>query len=157
MLDAGEIDALVSVDVPQALLDGSPRIARLFPDYRTVEQDFYRRTGIFPMMHVIAIRRELAARPELSRAIYRAFTAAKEVAANRYRAGALKQHMALMTPWFSDLFAENRRLLGEDWWPYGLAANRAAVETFLRHHHEQGLSRRRWRSEDIFVPALLGT
>ncbi|HJP74421.1 MAG TPA: 4,5-dihydroxyphthalate decarboxylase [Pseudonocardiaceae bacterium] len=157
MLDAGEIDALISVDVPRQLLDGSPRVRRLFPDYRTVEQDYYRRTRIFPMMHAIAVRKELATQPDVVRAVYQAFTAAKDITANRYRDGALKQHMAVMTPWFSDLFAENRRLLGEDWWPYGFAANRDAVDTFLRYHHEQGLSKRQWRSEDIMAPALLDT
>ena len=157
MLEAGEIDALLSVDVPQALLEGSPRIRRLFVDYETVERDYYRRTGIFPMMHVVAIRRELAGEPGLVQAVYRAFCQAKDIAAQRYRAGAAKQHMAVMTPWFSELFAENRALLGEDWWPYGLDANRTAVDTFLRYHHEQGLSRHLLTCEDIFVPVLLDT
>jgi hypothetical protein len=157
MLEAGEIDALISVDVPQALLDGSPKVARLFPDYKTVERDYYRRTGIFPPMHVVAVRKELMERPSTVRAIYRAFTEAKEIPARQYRTGALKQHMALMTPWFSDLFAENRRLLGEDWWPYGVEANRKAVDTFLRYHYEQGLSQHRLTSQDIFVPSLQGT
>jgi hypothetical protein len=157
MLETGEIDALISVDVPQQLLDGSPQVRRLFPDYRTVEQDYYRRTGIFPMMHVVAVRRELAEQADLLREVYRAFTEAKEIPARRYREGATKQHMAVMTPWFSDLFAANRRLLGEDWWPYGVEANRVAVDTFLRYHHEQGLSKRRLTSGDIFVPALLDT
>ena len=74
-----------------------------------------------------------------------------------YQEGAAKQHMSLITPWFSELFAENRDLLGEDWWPYGLRRNRHAVDTFLRYHFEQGLSRRLLTSEDIFVPELLGT
>jgi hypothetical protein len=158
MLEAGEIDALLSVDVPRALLDGSAtRIRRLFPDYESVERDYYRRTGIFPMMHVIAIRRELAAEPGLARSVYRAFSQAKEIVQAGYRDGAAKQHMAVVTPWFSELFAENRALLGEDWWPYGVAANRQAVDTFLRYHHQQGLSRRLLTSADIFVPELLGT
>ncbi|MHA6765503.1 hypothetical protein [Streptacidiphilus sp. PAMC 29251] len=155
MLEAGEIDALLSVDVPRAFLDGSPKITRLFPDYKTVERAYYRRTGIFPMMHVVAIRKELARHPGLVQAIYRAFTQAKDVTAQKYRLGAAKQHMAVMTPWFSELFAENRDLLGEDWWPYGLAANRKAVDTFLRYHHEQGLSKHLLSSQDIFVPGLL--
>jgi 4,5-dihydroxyphthalate decarboxylase len=157
MLEAGEIGALISVDVPQALLDGSPKIARLFPDYETVEREYYRRTGIFPLMHVVAIRKETAAQPGLAWAVYRAFTEAKEITARRYRDGAAKQHMAVMTPWFSQLFAENQRLLGQDWWPYGVDANRTTVDTFLRYHHEQGLSTRLLTSEDIFVPDLLGT
>ncbi|GAB2847254.1 substrate-binding domain-containing protein [Lentzea nigeriaca] len=157
LLESGEIDALISVDVPQALLDGSPKVARLFPDYPTVERAYYRRTGIFPMMHTIAVRKELAARPDLLTAVYRAFDEAKEITVRRYREGAVKQHMAIMTPWFSELFAENQRLLGDDWWPYGVKANRAAVDTFLRYHHEQGLSQRLLTCEDIFVPALLDT
>lgn len=158
MLEAGEIDALLSVDVPQSLLDGSSRkIRRLFPDYEQVERDYYRRTGIFPMMHVVAIRRELAAEPGLVASVYRAFSQAKQIVQDQYRTGAAKQHMAVITPWFSELFAENRALLGEDWWPYGVGANRKAVDTFLRYHHEQGLSRRLLTAEDIFVPELLGT
>jgi ABC-type nitrate/sulfonate/bicarbonate transport system substrate-binding protein len=158
LLETGEIDALLSVDVPQGLIDGSAaKIRRLFPDYERVERDYYRRTGIFPMMHVVAIRRELAAQADLVRSVYRAFSQAKEIVQQRYRDGAAKQHMAVVTPWFSELFAENRALLGEDWWPYGLGANRTAVDTFLRYHHEQGLSRRRLTAEDIFAPALLGT
>lgn len=158
LLEAGEIDALLSVDVPRRLLDGSTKkIRRLFVDYEAVERDYYRRTGIFPMMHVIAIRRELAGEPGLAESVYRAFCRAKEIVQETYRAGASKQHMAVITPWFSELFAENRALLGEDWWPYGVGANRKAVDTFLRYHHEQGLSRRLLRAEDIFVPGLLGS
>ena len=158
MLEAGEIDALLSVDVPQALIDGSAKkIRRLFPDYESVERGYYRRTGIFPMMHLVAIRRELADEPGLVQSVYRAFCQAKEVVQQQYRDAAAKQHMAVVTPWFSELFAENRALLGEDWWPYGLAANRKAVDTFLRYHHEQGLSKRLLMPEDIFVPGLLDT
>ncbi|GAA2569995.1 MULTISPECIES: substrate-binding domain-containing protein [Streptomyces] len=158
MLEGGEIDALLSVDVPRRLLDGSTKkIRRLFPDYEAVERDYYRRTGIFPMMHVVAIRRELVAEPGLVESVYRAFSQAKEIVQDRYRANAAKQHMSVITPWFSELFAENRALLGEDWWPYGVGANRKAVDTFLRYHYEQGLSKRLLTSEDIFVPSLLGT
>jgi 4,5-dihydroxyphthalate decarboxylase len=158
LLETGEIDALLSVDVPKGLLGGTTKkIRRLFVDYKTVERDYYRRTGIFPMMHVVAIRRELAEVPGLAESVYRAFCRAKEIVQEHYRSNAAKQHMAVITPWFSELFAENRALLGEDWWPYGLDANRKAVDTFLRYHHEQGLSKRLLTSEDIFVPAFLGT
>jgi ABC-type nitrate/sulfonate/bicarbonate transport system substrate-binding protein len=157
MLESGEIDALLSVDVPQAMFDRSPKVARLFPDYQSVERDYYRRTGIFPQMHVIAIRRELASEPGLAQAVYRAFSEAKELVQQKYRDDAVKQHMSVVTPWFSALFDQNRRLLGEDWWPYGVGANRKAIDTFLRYHHEQGLSKRLLTSEDIFVPELLHT
>ena len=157
MLEDGEIDALISVDVPRSLLNGSSRIARLFPDYETVERDYYRRTGIFPIMHIVAVPRELAARTELMTSIYRAFCQAKEIVQEEHRQGAAKQHMGVVTPWFSKHLEENRALLGEDWWPYGLAANRKALDTFLRYHYEQGLSKRLLTSEDIIVPALLDT
>ncbi|MBF8191817.1 hypothetical protein ITP53_40275 [Nonomuraea sp. K274] len=156
MLLSGEIDALISVDVPKEVLAGDPRVRRLWVDYEAVERDYYRRTEIFPMMHVVAIRKDyLADHPEAARAIYDAFLQAKEAKATHYRAQASKQHMALMTPWFSELFAENLRTLGEDWWPYGVEKNRTAVDTFLRYAHEQGLVQDLLTCEDIFVPWLL--
>ncbi|HEX8864671.1 MAG TPA: hypothetical protein VF821_03345 [Lentzea sp.] len=107
--------------VPRSLLHGSAKkIRRLHTDYEAVERDYYRRTGIFPMMHVVAIRREFAVGPDLAGAVYRAFQQAKGIVQDHYRANAAKQHMAVITPWFSELFAENRALLVEDWWPYGL-------------------------------------
>ncbi|GHF24379.1 4,5-dihydroxyphthalate decarboxylase [Streptomyces morookaense] len=157
MLESGEIDALISVDVPQAVLNGSQKVARLFPDYEAVERAYYRRTGIFPPMHIVVIRRELARRQGLARAVYDAFMRAKDLAEQKYLDDAAKQHMSVITPWFSALFEENRRLLGDDWWPYGVGANRKAIDTFLRYHHEQGLSKRRLTCEDIFVPELLDT
>lgn len=156
MLLSGEIDALLSVDVPKEIFEGDPRVRRLWVDYEQVERDYYRRTGIFPMMHVVAIRKDyLADHPDAPTAIYDAFLQAKDDKAAYYRSQALKQHMRVMTPWFSELFAENRALLGEDWWPYGVAKNRTAIDTFLRYHHEQGLSKNLLTSEDIFVPSLL--
>ncbi|WP_460524324.1 substrate-binding domain-containing protein [Humibacter antri] len=158
MLESGEIDALLSVDVPKAVLEGSTTIRRLFPDYPAVERDYYERTGIFPMMHVVAIRKEVVAEhPEVARAIYDAFLAGKDQTEKWYLDQASKQHMGVVSPWFSSLFADNRRLLGDDWWPYGVARNRKAVDTFLRYHHEQGLSRKLLTSDDIFVPSLLDT
>lgn len=156
MLLSGEIDALISVDVPNEILDGDPRVRRLWIDYEQVERDYYRRTGIFPMMHFVAIRKDyLADHPDAPQAIYDAFLQAKDDKAAYYRSQAVKQHMGLMTPWFSELFAENRQTLGEDWWPYGVEKNRAAIDTFLRYSHERGLSESLLTSEDIFVPALL--
>ncbi|MBO0879913.1 MAG: 4,5-dihydroxyphthalate decarboxylase [Mycobacterium sp.] len=153
MLEAGEIDALLSVDVPAALIDGSTnKIRRLFVDYESVERDYYRRTGIHPMMHIVAIRRGLADEPGLAQSVCRAFVEAKHIVQQRYRDDEVKQHMSVVTPWFSELFARNRALLGENWWPYGLDANRKAVDTFLRYHYEQGLSQRLLTSDDIFVP-----
>ena len=143
---------------PQCVLNGSPHVARLFPDYETVERDYYRRTGIYPIMHTVVVRRELlAGHPGLARAIYRGFDDAKEVAMEQYRKGRMEQHGNLMIPWFTPLFDENRRLFPEDWWPYGVGANRQALDTYLRYFYEQGLSKRRWTCEELFVPELLDT
>jgi hypothetical protein len=158
MLDAGEIDAFISADVPQCVIDGSPRVRRLFADYRSVEADYYRRTGIFPIMHTLVIRRDLAAEhPGLAESVYRAFCDAKDVAMQEYRTGRIFNHIDVMMPWISSLYDDNRGLFGDDWWPYGVAANCASIDAFLRWHYEQGLSRRRLTCEDIFVPELVNT
>ena len=88
MLEAGEIDALISANVPKCALSKSPKVARLFPDYISVEREYYQRTGIFPIMHTVVIRRDLLAQhPDLARMIYRGFCAAKDVAMENYRKG----------------------------------------------------------------------
>jgi hypothetical protein len=158
MLEAGEIDALISADVPKCMLDKSPRVARLFEDHESAERAYYRRTGIFPIMHTVVMRRELAANhPDIVKAVYQGFCDAKDVATEQYTTGMIFNNMATMLPWFSKLVDADRSLLGEDWWPYGVKANRTAVDTYLRYHFEQGLSKRRLTCEDIFVPELLGT
>jgi hypothetical protein len=156
MLEAGEIDALISANVPKCVLSKSPKVARLFPDYISVEREYYQRTGIFPIMHTVVIRRDLLAQhPDLATTIYRGFCAAKDVAMENYRKGLIFHNSSNMLPWFSHLIDEDRRVLGDDWWPYGTEANRKAVDAFLRYHFEQGLSTRRLTCEDIFVPELL--
>ncbi|HEX3548570.1 MAG TPA: 4,5-dihydroxyphthalate decarboxylase [Mycobacterium sp.] len=158
MLDAGEIDAFISADVPRCVIDGSPRVGRLFADYRSVEADYYRRTGIFPIMHTLVMRRDLAAEhPGLAESVYRAFCDAKDVAMQEYRTGRIFNHIDVMMPWISGLYDDNRSLFGDDWWPYGVEANRASIDAYLRWHYEQGLSRRRLTCEDIFVQELANT
>jgi 4,5-dihydroxyphthalate decarboxylase len=158
MLENGDIDALISADVPKCVLEESPRAGRLFEDYEAVERGYFRRTGIFPIMHLAVVKRELAERePDLVRAIYQAFCAAKEQAAERYKTGMVFNNMANMVPWLSQLLGENSDLLGPDWWPYGMRENRKAIDTVLRYHYEQGLTRRLLSAEEIFVPALLDT
>ena len=158
MLEAGEIDAFISAVTPKCILEGSPKVGRLFPDSEAAERAYYRRTGIFPIMHTVVIRRDvLAQHPELARTIYNGYCAAKDAAEQEYREGMAGQSTDIMVPWFSELFAENSQLFPADWWPYGLAANRQAMDTLLRYFHEQGLSKRRFTCEEIFVPELLGT
>ncbi len=158
ILEAGEIDALISADVPKCMLDHSPRVERLFPDYRQVEQDYYRRTGIFPIMHTVVVRRDLlAAHPGLAQAIYKGFCDSKKAAEEKYRHGLIFNSMGTMFPWFSQLLGDDVALLGEDWWPYGVSANRKAIEAALRYQHEQGITDQLFSAEDIFVPELLTT
>jgi 4,5-dihydroxyphthalate decarboxylase len=144
MLDAGEIDALISADVPKCMLDGSPKVARLFPAYKSVEREYYKRTGIFPIMHTVVIR-------------YDGFCGAKTAAVEQYKHGLIFNNMNTMFPWFSDLINEDREVLGKDWWPYGIEANRKAIEAVLRYHFEQGITAQRFQCEDIFVPEMLTT
>jgi 4,5-dihydroxyphthalate decarboxylase len=158
MLDAGEIDALISADVPKCVLEKSPRVGRLFDDYEETERAYFKRTGIFPIMHTVVVRKELAAeRPEIVKAVYQGFCDAKQAMTEQYVEGMTFNNMAIMLPWFSKLIDEDRSLLGEDWWPYGMGANRKAVDAVLRYHHEQGLTKRRLTCEDIIMKELLDT
>ena len=158
MLVRGEIDALISADTPKAVLDKNPAVGRLFEDYETVERDYYRRTGIFPIMHTVVVKRELAAeQPELLKAIYNGFCEAKNQVEQQNLKGMTFTNIQVMHPWLTKLIGHNRDLMGEDWWPYGIKANRAAIDAVLRYHHEQGLTKRRFTVEDAFVPELLDT
>jgi len=153
MLDAGEIDAIQAPREPSALLRGAPDVGRLFADPRPVEEEYARETGIFPIMHVIVLRRELhEEHPWLAGSLQKAFTAARDLA---YLS--LKEVAALSTslPWQQAEVARTIELLGEDWWSYGLRENRHVLDTFLRYHHEQGLSSRRVTPEELFAPSAL--
>ena len=156
MLEAGEIDALISADNPKCILQNSPKVARLFPDYPAVEREYFQRTGIFPIMHTVVIRKDLlASNPNLAQTIYQSFCAAKEAAVKNYQHLRIFNNMDLMFPWLSRLVTDDIALLGDDWWPYGIEPNRKALEAILRYHFEQGITKRLFKIEDIFVPQLL--
>jgi 4,5-dihydroxyphthalate decarboxylase len=158
MLEAGEIDALISADVPKCVLENSPKVGRLFSDYETVEKEYYKRTGIFPIMHTVVIRRDLLEQhPELVKFVYQGFCDAKKSAVEEYENGLIFNSMGTMFPWFSKLINEERAVLGTDWWPYGIEANRKALDAILRYHFEQGITERRFSIEDIFARELLTT
>lgn len=158
MLETGEIDAFISALAPQAYLKGSPHIATLFPDVESVERDYYHRTGIYPIMHTVVMQRDLVERePGLARAVYRGFDDSATATRDRYQHGRLEQHIESSVPWFTQLYERNRTLLPEDYWAYGIRANRVALDTYLRYFHEQGLSQRRWTVEEIFAEELLDT
>ena len=152
MMAAGELDALFSIYLPELFLAGSPAIARLFPDYRQVEEASYRATGIFPIMHTVALREELhRAHPWVAGSLYEAFRRAGEIAQARlYDTDAL--HVSL--PWLIHHVEEARAVFGPDVWAHGLEANRATWEAVGRYVHEQGLSPRPVRPEELFVPGV---
>jgi 4,5-dihydroxyphthalate decarboxylase len=151
MLERGELDALFSIYLPKLFLEGSPRIARLFPNFKQVEQDYYRRTRIFPIMHTVVIRKDVYRHsPWVAASLYRAFCRARDLAVRP-----LYDTDALMValPWLIDHVEESRRTFGEDFWAYGLEANRPSWDALCRYVYEQGLAPRRIAPEELFVPA----
>lgn len=153
MLAEGRIDALFTARAPSTFYTEPEHVRRLFPDYALLEQDYFSRTGIFPIMHVIVLRRDVYARhPWVAQSLYKAFEAAKRITFEDLRiTAALKTSL----PWQTRAVEETVRLMGEDWWPYGFARNRHVLEVFLRYHHEQGLSARRLAAEELFAPETL--
>jgi 4,5-dihydroxyphthalate decarboxylase len=153
MLAAGELDALVTARAPSTFKSQPDAVKRLFPNYVELEKEYYRRTKIFPIMHTLVIRRDVyAANPWVAQSLYKAFVAAKAKAYELYDQTAA---LPAMVPWLVPQLEEARREMGEDWWPYGLEPNRRVLETFLRYHHEQGLSKRRFTPEELFARETL--
>ena len=158
MLEAGEIDALISADNPRCILENSPKVGRLYADYPTVEREYFLRTGIFPIMHTIVVRKDvLGAHPGLAKTLYEAFCAAKQKAVEKYEHSRIFNNMDVMFPWFSSLIEKDREVLGEDWWPYGIKANRKTLETVLRYHFEQGITEKLYTIGDLFAAELLNS
>lgn len=151
MLRTGEIDALHTARKPSTF-DGQT-VTRLWPDFVPVERDYYARTGHFPIMHVVAIRREVyEANRWVAMNLYKAFRQAQAIAyADLRETAALKT----MLPWAHAAIEEADALMGPDFWAYGLAKNRNTLKTFLRYHHEQGLSPRLLEPEAMFAPETL--
>jgi hypothetical protein len=150
MLAAGEIDALHTPRIPRPFAAGDPRVRRLFPDVVAAEKSYFARTGIFPIMHVVVMRRDVyTAYPWVAQSLCKAFVEAKRVATERiYDSSALR----FMEPWLNQHLEQARDLLGDDYWSYGLDANRDVLSTFLGYHHEQGLSQRLLTPEELFAP-----
>ena len=153
MLAEGEIDALVTARAPSSFHRQPHEVQRLFPAYVEVEKAYYRRTQIFPIMHTVVLRRDLYEKhPWVAQSLYKACVASKARAYELYNQTAA---MPAMLPWTVAHVEEARREMGEDWWSYGLAPNRQVLDTFLRYHHEQGLSKRRFSPEELFAKETL--
>lgn len=148
MLDRGDIDAFVGPRAPSCF-GRNPEVVWLYEDPTAAAQDYYRRTRIFPIMHVLGLRKTLVAQhPWLPMALYKAFDAAKDLALER-----LADPSAPKTslPFLEEQIAAAQRLMGQDYWPNGVATNRHTLEAFLAHHHDQGLSKRRVAVEALFA------
>ncbi|WP_203076018.1 substrate-binding domain-containing protein [Falsiroseomonas ponticola] len=150
---AGEIDAILSPTEPLAFAEGDPRVLRLFPDPRAAAAAYHRRTGFHPIMHVIGLRKEIAARhPGLAGQLYAAFEQARRLGLSDLEADLRHSSLSLMLPFLAEEWAATKALLGADPWTYGIAANRAELEAIARWSHAQHLSRRRLGVEEMFHP-----
>jgi 4,5-dihydroxyphthalate decarboxylase len=152
MLMDGELDAVVAYKPPKCFLAGAPHVGRLFPDPAPVEQDYFARSGIFPIMHLVGIRRDLADDAGLCRAVCEAFQQAKNEAIESISA---YQALSVSLPWAPAHLRETTRLMGDDFWPYGVRSNAAAIEAVCRYSHAQGLAPRRMAIEELFAAGAL--
>ncbi len=152
MMEAGELDALFSIYLPKIFLNGSPNCKRLWPNFKEVEKDYYRKTKIFPIMHTIAMRSDVIAdHPWAPKALYDALVEARDIAVEGlYDTDALR----LALPWLLDHVEEAWSVFGEDFWAYGLEANRPTLTALGRYVFEQGLSPRVVAAEELFMPGL---
>ncbi len=137
MLEKGDIDALVSARMPSCFVRRAPGITRLFRDCRAAEMDYFRRTGLFPIMHCIVVRREIyEAHPWVTQNLYKAFCQAKDLCVSQiYDTNVLRTHNL----WYLFEYEETVDLMGEDYWPYGFESNRKTLETFHSYLLEQGV------------------
>jgi 4,5-dihydroxyphthalate decarboxylase len=150
LLCEGGIDALFCAHPPSAFQAGDPRVRRLFPDYRPVEEEYYRRTGLFPIMHLLVVRRDLYERhPWVTQSLFKAFSEAKvEVE----QALADNDVLACMLPWSVYELESTRKVMGHDFWPYGIEGNRKTLETMCQYAFEQGLTPRLVGVDELFAP-----
>ncbi|MEE2761716.1 MAG: ABC transporter substrate-binding protein, partial [Pseudomonadota bacterium] len=154
MLADGAIDAIITYRDPQVFTDRVPNVGRMFSDFRTAEQVYYKKTGIFPIMHVIGIRDDLLANyPWLAVAVMEVFEEAKKrVMPHLTDLDAL----AVTLPWLVAEVEDTIALMGEDYWPYGTEKNMAAIRAQTRWSVEQGISPRQLDLAELFVPSTIG-
>ena len=153
MLADGEIDGIMSARAPSAFVNQAPNVGRLFPDYKEREKDYYRRTGMFPIMHLIGIRRDrLEEHPWLATSVYKAFCEAKDIALREVR----QAHVPIASlPWMEAEALETIALMGKDYWRYGVEENRKEIEAMVRYSYDQGLAVRKLSVEELFAPSTL--
>jgi 4,5-dihydroxyphthalate decarboxylase len=153
LLERGEIDFMMTANNPLSFRRGAPSVRRLFPNYREAEQDYYRRTKIYPIMHTVVIRRDIYERdPWVALSLYKALCKAKDYSFHMLAdAGSPKASLA----WLQPLLEEEQAIIGKDWYPYGIEQNRPTIEALLQYAHEHGLTPRRVRIEELFAPSTM--
>ena len=153
MLVDGELDALFTARAPSCFVEGAANVGRLFPDYRAVEQAYYRKTGLFPIMHLIGLRRSLAEQhPWLPGSLYKALCQARQIALKEVR----QMHVPVAAlPWMEAEALDTIALMGRDYWPYGVAENAAEIEALTRYSYEQGIALRKLSAADLFARSTL--
>jgi 4,5-dihydroxyphthalate decarboxylase len=153
MLAKGELDGMMTARCPSVFFNGTPNVDRLYPDYMTVEEAYYKRSKIFPIMHVVGVRKSLVEQhPWLPASIFKAFVKAKAIALEDL---GLIGHLAVTLPWPVAQLEHARRLMGHDFWSYGVEANRHVLDAILRYSHEQGLTAQQLPLESIFVRSTM--
>ena len=155
LLEAGEIDGFIAPRPPSRIEKGHPHIGWLFPDPVAAAKDYFKRTGLFPIMHVLGIRRALAEQhPWLPGAVLKAFEQVRQLAV----AELADTTVAKVTlPFVEEMLRDARAFMGEDFWSYGVAPNRKVLDYFLGQHHAQGMSSRRLSVDELFHPATYET
>jgi 4,5-dihydroxyphthalate decarboxylase len=155
LLEAGEIDGFIAPRPPKLVERGHPNIGWLFPDPAAAARDYFKRTGMFPIMHVLGIRGTLAERhPWLAGAVYKAFERAKDVGMEKLSDTSATK---VTLPFVEEALRGARSLMGDDFWSYGVEKNRKVLDYFLGQHHAQGLSSRRVAVDELFHPATFET
>lgn len=158
LLLKGELDALMAPNPPAAFRAGDPRIERIVPDFEAAEQDYHRRTGFFPIMHVVAVRRSLCdLHPDLPGKLFTAFSTARDHALGRLVDVWLGSANRLSLPWLNACLERTRATMGADYWPYGFAAARAELAAACRYSVKQYLAPRLVAPEELFHPSVLDT
>jgi 4,5-dihydroxyphthalate decarboxylase len=151
MLDRGEIDGFIAPRPPSGAALNNPNVDWLFDDPTAVAKDYYRRTNVFPIMHVVGVKKKLAQQhPWLPGAVFKAFSQAKSVALD---ALADTSATKVTLPFVEEQLRAAKKTMGSDYWSYGVTNNRPTLETFLRHHHSQGLSPKQMSVDEIFHPS----
>jgi len=151
LLVTGEVDALFHAVEPKAYVEGNPLVVRLFPDSKRVEQAYYKKTGIFPIMHAVAVRKSLIDKqPQLVRDIFRAYSESKAI---DYKFMKSLGWVYNSLPWYGQELESTIELMGENFWPYGIEPNKKTLETLFRYSYEQGLSSKELTIEELFYPS----